>query len=83
MSQAIHRYDYKSVTGGYNLELMATVLRSHDTHYRVYNKLSNVQRNIAINPMPVVTDKALLVLELYSVPVLLLLPSSCGTGEFL
>jgi len=45
-----------------------------------YNKLSNVQRNIAINPMPVEIDKALLPLGLYSV---LLLVSSFSRGQFL
>jgi hypothetical protein len=43
-----------------------------------YNKLSSVQRNIAMKPMPVVTDKALLALGPYSVPLVV---SSCETGE--
>jgi len=34
-----------------------------------------------MNPMPVLTDKVLLALELYPVPVLLPLVSSCETGE--
>lgn len=36
-----------------------------------------------MNPIPVVIDKVLLALGLYSVPVLLLLPSSCETGKLL
>jgi len=34
-----------------------------------------------MNPMPVVTDKVSLALELYSVPVIFLVSSSCETGE--
>lgn len=34
-----------------------------------------------MNPMPVVTDKVSLALELYPVPVLFLESSSCETGE--
>jgi hypothetical protein len=36
-----------------------------------------------MNPMPVVTDKVLFTSELYSIPVLLLVLSSCETGEIL
>jgi len=47
-----------------------------------YSKLSSVQRNIAMNPMPVVIDKALLPLELYSVPLPPLSLSSYGVDEY-
>ena len=36
-----------------------------------------------MNPIPVVTDKALLALELYPVPLLLLVLPSCEIGELL
>lgn len=49
----------------------------------VYHKLSNVQRNIAINPTEVVTDKASLPLELYSVVVIFMPSSGYETGELL
>lgn len=49
----------------------------------VHHKLSSVQRNIAINPMAVVTDRASLVLELYSVLVTFMPFSGYETGELL